>query len=565
ALRQRFGRLNRAGRPIPAAGSILVTAEGLRKKVDDPVYGSRIRETWDALTAIARRGRVDFGVSALDARLRKAKIDMATIAAPRARAPVLMPAYFDLWAQTSPPPAADPEVGLFLHGVERAPAEVSLVWRSDTSSDMFSVRDKLIEILELVPPRTAEMVSVPIWAAAGWLRRWNTARAAQIADVPGREEDLEEELSETNRRAFRWAGADDPRTGPVDAGQLRPGDVLVVPADYGGCDEYGWAPASREPVTDVAAAAAWPFRGRRLAVRVTPAVPHWKDWERIAAVLADTDAPSLDELLAVLPEAEADEEAGEDDTGGSVREQLEALRGARRGKVEFRFPYGPPAAGAVVVAWHGVENDAAPRFDQPVTEDDTLSHTSDRPVSLQEHTGEVVACVERFTAALRLDRYLAADLSLAARLHDAGKADARFQLLLAGGDRWNRPAGAILAKSGRLSPRGAWKRAGLLPGWRHEAASVRLATDDPRFAGAYDPYLVLWLVGTHHGLGRPFFGFFDLQDDQGPQSLAYTFRGDDWATLFEQLKRRYGVWGLARLETILRLADHRASEAERPA
>ena len=248
ALRQRFGRVNRGGRCIRAAGAILVTTESLGKKTDDPIYGDRIRKTWDALTGIARKDRVDFGVDALDRRLRQAKIDVAELAAPPDRAPVLMPAYLDLWAQTSPPPAADPEVGLFLHGVERAPAEVSLAWRSDISSTDLTTAvgaARLKMILALVPPRSAEMVTVPIWAAAAWLRRWNTARAAGVADVPAREDDLEVELSETDRMAFRWAGADDPRTGLVNAAKLRPGDVLVVPADYGGCDEYGWAPEAR--------------------------------------------------------------------------------------------------------------------------------------------------------------------------------------------------------------------------------------------------------------------------------------------------------------------------------
>ena len=111
-----------------------------------------------------------------------------------------MPAYLDLWVQTSPPSAADPEVDLFLHGTERSSPEVSIVWRSDITAGDLTVEDadKLEALLELVPPRSAEMIEVPIWAVAAWLRRWNTARAARLADVPEREDDLEVEASETN-------------------------------------------------------------------------------------------------------------------------------------------------------------------------------------------------------------------------------------------------------------------------------------------------------------------------------------------------------------------------------
>ncbi|MCY4191404.1 MAG: hypothetical protein OXD42_08815 [Rhodospirillaceae bacterium] len=110
---------------------------------------------------------------------------------------------------------------------------------------------------------------------------------------------------------------------------------------------------------------------------------------------------------------------------------------------------------------------------------------------------------------------------------------------------------------------------------------MRMARAHPHFAEADDPALVLWLVGTHHGLGRPFFDFLDPEaerdllpclcvpawqleaEEPGPESLAFDFHGVDWPSLFEALKRRYGIWGLAHLEAILRLADHRASEAER--
>ena len=568
ALRQRFGRLNRAGRPIPAAAAILVTTASLLKKADEPVYGPRVRETWDALTGVATNDRVDFGVTALDRQLHKARIDVATLGAPRARAPLVMPAYLDLWSHTAPAPNADPEVGLFLHGIERTPAEVSLVWRSDISAADLTDEDaagKLRGILELVRPRSAEMLAVPIWAARGWLRRWNTTRAASVADVPEREDDLDEDLSLIDRRAFRWAGVDDPRTGLVSAADLRPGDVLVVPADYGGCDEYGWAPQGWDTVVDVAADAAWPYRGRRLAVRVTPDVAHW---DRLAATLPSPDDDlDPDALLAALPAADEETpERGRRD----VRRELEALRDTRggTGHIEIQRPYGASNRGAVLVAARGIRG--APTGGrpgaQPATEDESLSHTAGRPVSLDDHTASVVAHVERFTTALRLDQCsgarLAADLRLAAALHDIGKADPRFQLFLAGADWWSRPDGPPLAKSGRRAARGAWERAELPDRWRHEARSVALAPTDARFADAHDPHLVLWLIGTHHGLGRPFFGFADPQDrGQGPQSLAYDFDGLDWPSLFDQLSQYYGIWRLAWLETILRLADHRASEA----
>jgi CRISPR-associated endonuclease/helicase Cas3 len=48
ALRQRFGRLNRAGRDIEAEAVVLVHKEDLGAKKEDPVYGDRIKATWEA-------------------------------------------------------------------------------------------------------------------------------------------------------------------------------------------------------------------------------------------------------------------------------------------------------------------------------------------------------------------------------------------------------------------------------------------------------------------------------------------------------------------------------------
>ncbi|MCY4310431.1 MAG: CRISPR-associated endonuclease Cas3'', partial [Rhodospirillaceae bacterium] len=326
---------------------------------------------------------------------------------------------------------------------------------------------------------------------------------------------------------------------------------------------------------------------RRCAVRIArDSVRTDNQWDRLSAILADetTDISGLVErLIGALPSTAALEEADQEDNSRRARdvtEPLTALLGAN-GRIDIHFPYGAGwENGAVLVAERGIKGKSAPRADWPATEDDNASHTSSEPVPLDDHGRHVADLAKGFAQKLGLGD-VADDLRLAAYLHDAGKADHRFQTMLSGGDPWNRPDGPPLAKSGRSWSPDAWTRAGLPKGWRHEALSVRMARAHPHFAEADDPALVLWLVGTHHGLGRPFFDFLDPEaerdllpclcvpawqleaEEPGPESLAFDFHGVDWPSLFEALKRRYGIWGLAHLEAILRLADHRASEAER--
>ena len=596
ALRQRFGRLNRAGRPVRAEGVILARADDVKKKADDAIYGDRIAKTWEALQQIAREEIVDFGIAALERRLEASEVDVTELAALREKAPVAMPAYFDLWSQTSPPPAADPDVGLFLHGVGRGSAGVSFVWRGDLTGEDLTHGDgiDLALLLQLAPPRAAEMVEVPLWSARAWLKqRRSDANLADVSDAPERVGDREtDETDKHGRPTFRWAGNGDPRTGLVSPDELRPGDVLVAPAEYGGCDEFGWHPASEEKhVTDVADDAARPFRKRRHAVRIARDVVASEDeerWNRLRAVLADDGASNdelIERLLDVLP-SDSDDASNHLKRPRQIREPLEALKRAK-GKVDRQFPYsGGRDGGAVLVAPHGLrqEIEAAESEAGPSTEDDILSHTSGKTVSIDDHAEHVVQQVTRFVETLNLSEPVASDVKLAAFLHDAGKADRRFQNYLSGGDPWNRPDGPAMAKSGRRSPKGAWERAGLPDGWRHEALSVRIARAHPQFAEARDPALVLWLIGTHHGLGRPFFDFADpneggagheepaacldvddwrLAHGPGPQSMAFDVDGADWAALYQQLRQRYGIWGLAHLEALLRLADHRASESEK--
>ncbi|HMV40339.1 MAG TPA: CRISPR-associated endonuclease Cas3'', partial [Plasticicumulans sp.] len=120
--------------------------------------------------------------------------------------------------------------------------------------------------------------------------------------------------------------------------------------------------------------------------------------------------------------------------------------------------------------------------------------------------------------------------------------------------------------------------AGYPRGGRHECASVQLLRAYPGLlATAHDPELVEHLVGSHHGRGRP---FLPVIDDPGAATLDASFELFDrrlrlrgphglerldsgWPERFARLQRRYGWWGLAWLEALLRLADHRRSEDER--
>lgn len=583
SLRQRFGRLNRDGRSLRVEAQVVALSDDLARSHVDSVYGDRIRATWDALEGIAEDNVMNFGIEALNEHL--ASMDVEALSSPWTSAPVLMPAYLDLWAQTSPVPAADPAVDLFLHGKQPPAPEVSLVWRGDISRDDLSDENgaAMAGLLSLVPPRASETLQVPLWAARRLLSR-DYRDLGDIADVSSATEPAGESRgSERGYVAFRWAGRDGARTGPIGPSAIRPGDLLVLPSEVGGCDLFGWSPGSKAFVTDVADEAARPFR---LVVRVgRDVVRQSQDWERLKAGLAEVDGRDFQALVTGILDAlpRGREAAPAQLVDGrpvrSIREALEAMR-VSGGRVDVHRPYPDgslSAGGAVLVVTPGSSKGSSKdtRLSLPATEDDYLSSTARAKVTLDDHSAQVASIARDSGEALGLAA-AAKDLGLAAYLHDAGKADRRFQTMLAGGDEWNLPDGGALAKSMRWVD-GAWQAAGLPNGWRHEAQSVRLALTHPRFLEARDPELVLWLIGTHHGFGRPFYGFVEDEpdssivpclcvehwadiDDVGPQSLAFTFNGKGWPDLFESLKKKYGIWGLAHLETIVRLADHRASE-----
>ncbi len=566
ALRQRFGRLNRFGR-YEASAVVLARASDLEKKASDPIYGGALRETWKWLSDRPGKGRsFDFGIEALREHETAVTPD---ILVPRAHAPSFLPAYAEALARTSPRPVAEPEISLFLHGPDTEPAEIRLAWRVDLSEKDMDDPERAKGIVAALPPSSLEALELPLWVARAWLR----GGSADVADLEGAPAG-EEDGGGRQRRALRWRGADDEATEIVLAEEILPGDLLIVPASYGGCDRFGWNPASRAAVRDLAEEAGERQR-RHLALRLHPSLV--TDWLGEDDVVTAAEVwPMVCEEIALLGEPQAPELIANllarGDLPSRLRRRLARLAGQAP---ELRLPYGEdPTRGVLLVGRKRLPADDT--AGEPASESDVLSLAAPRPVALFDHLDRVAAKAGTFAEHLHLPDPLKRAVVRAARLHDLGKAERRFQIYLRGGDRLAADLDVrLLAKSDRfLDPRRAAALAGLPSGIRHEVWSVAAAErttegEEPAFRD-----LVLWLVGTHHGRGRP---FFPPVEDPGASDFRIVHDGREigvsgdpglhrldsfWFDLHERLHRRFGPWKLAWLEAILRLADHRASEEE---
>ena len=209
-----------------------------------------------------------------------------------------------------------------------------------------------------------------------------------------------------------------------------------------------------------------------------------------------------------------------------------------------------------------------------------ISHRDGQPVRLDKHLPGVETFARRHAVGCGLPDDLADAVARAGLLHDLGKADRRFQSMLRGGAPWS--DGLFLAKSSRMpKTRAARDRAHTESGYprrgRHELLSVRMAETAPALLPRNEELrdLVLHLVASHHGHCRPFAPV--VSDPEGVE-VEYELNGSKmrWpggptglerldsgiADRYWRLVRRYGWWGVAWLEALLRLADWRRSEWE---
>ncbi len=618
----RLNRLGRYETRFPGAGSAVavVVHDG---QDDAPVYGAARDATWQRLRAEVDAAASDgIDVSPLACRALGAEVfgDDQYRQTP-ADVPVLLRPTLDAWVQTAPVPMLDPPIEPYLHGFAAGTAPVEVLWRDglvteDALDDPFSddgaelAADSIDALLTQFPPRTAETVQVPFYAVRQWLAGQPVDPVSDLDAAPDPDKErspVREPFRALARRLDMRDSTSD--TGPdtptrwkwIDAAQLRPGDQIVVPTERGGLDQYGWAPTERIPVHDAAEVVTFlPGRSRRGGtLRLDPQLAHRlalpdESANHVAALVAeivdDEQARIGDRLQQIgrqLAEALPIEPPAE--SGWSIK-AWELLRSwAASGHlrtVELVDPAAPwlssgPATWGLLLTGPVPEQNsvsssvaASPERDD---EETAASSVSTGPITLTVHHTEVRRRCRQIAAALGLPDELRTVLEDAAGWHDLGKVEERFQSMLHNGDAYLAAlATEPLAKSG-LDPadRLAWRRAAHLSrlpaGARHEAWSAALVQAYLEQDGEYpgDQDLLIHLVAAHHGYARPLARL--VRDPAGRPVTALindrkvTVASDatvdlDQPTRFVRLNDRYGRWGLALLEAIVRCADMTVSE-----
>lgn len=601
SLVQRFGRIDRVG-DVGETFSWVVRV-GSRLIGAPPPYGGATDATWQALvewaggcdSATVRSGgterpvAVDFGTLRMRERLDQladgARMDML---APAALPPVVTREVTRVWARTGPRPVPDEAVAAYLHGVDCGQPGVTLLWRSDLALD--TDRDNAKRATLTVPPQRHEQVEVPLAAARRFLAGMPRIDSTDLEAEPDGSPE-ERTPAAAGLRAFVQRGEDWWLVEPRD---VRPGDLVVVDASAGGHDAWGFTGADGA-VADVA--------------DLGPGLAVLEGSPNAGPFTFRLDSASLESWVGrALEEDERDALAAAratdgDDRIGAVRtlltllaDRLHACRLPRAAAATIAVVLDRIDQGAVMSLAGGdvpVHDDASDRSDRSLrlllrsgdvapldasdesdASSETLIEAGAGRVPLDRHLASVGARARRYGEQLGLSVRLLAAVELAGRFHDLGKADARFQGMLTGGASWMAEAAgpdlaAMVAKSAQRTRRqreDARSAAGWPSGYRHEAISLALveAAPDEIFENA-DRELVAHLAAAHHGHGRPLFP--PVLDDR-PVDVVVDVDGvlietcsegshPGWSQpeRFRRMCDRYGPWGLAWLEAIVRLAD----------
>lgn len=387
-----------------------------------------------------------------------------------------------------------------------------------------------VQLIQALPPRPYEVFPVSIRQMT---RIWDRLKPGAVLVRPGE---------------------DAPRP-PADEDRLRPGDQIVIDDSVKLFTAGVFDPDGTERVGDVLDALDDPKPGR-VVLRIEPDTAGYRRFLEAVASTVDPAAPEPMELdpaeIARLLRLHREELAPQPMVVAAAD-----LLGRPSGALAELTPFwresddGKPAlARLVVVDLRTATTD--PELRQMWT-------PQRKRVALRVHAEAVAARAETLAERLDFATDLVATLHLAGLHHDDGKADERFQRSLYDG-----PAPPeLLAKSGGRDAR--WVRrlrtaSGLPTGWRHEQLSVVLAWPALSGLDGAQRELVARLIGTSHGHGRHAFPHTSEQLVADADGTAIALYDEGlWDELIERTHLRWGVWGCAYLEALLRAADGQIS------
>jgi CRISPR-associated endonuclease/helicase Cas3 len=550
---QRLGRVNRRGEGD--AEIHVFWSEPTVKDADAPT-----QQEQSALTAFASKtlienlpqseGAFDASPAVLRALVEGAQNDRALkllIEAATTREPLrpaLNRALVDAWSMTSlETHPGRPEVGPWLRGwVEDAP-QPTIVWREhlpvrEPVSDWprTSPEKKEIEdFFEAAPLQESEKLEIETYHIASWLQ--DRAKKILMGERGSQRESAEDEPGDTEIARAEDVDAEDTETERAVASlkELRNEDIVALVLSPSGA-----------------------YAGRRFALRDLGRErkgSNKKDFEdELAGKLLVIDA-RFGGLKQGLLEPSAEDKAETADTSTEwsktaqfrVRRVIDTLYGEPEEEWRFEDAFVIRCNDeGEALEWLRVDHlkDAAHKED---------ARSIARPQTLSEHQDWTRRAALRIAKEVGLSGATAHALAVAAGLHDEGKRAQRWQRA------FNAPRDADeLGLTGPLAKTRGPIRQALLDGYRHEFGSLPYveANDEFRALPADLQDLVLHLVAAHHGFARPIIEIRGCEDAP-PSALAG--RARDVSLRFARLQNRWGPWGLAWWEALLRAADAQAS------
>ena len=523
---QRLGRVNRRGNGNARIEVIAAPRTGkpsAEKKVEEWEKDwekrlARLRKPLDSLRRVGAQDERDASPSALlelkerakkSSELRKA-IEAATTPAPLR--PALTRALVDAWSLTSldEHTGRPDDIQPWLRGWEEdQQPQTTVVWRKclpvRRDGAAATKRDRDIEaFFEAAPPHASEKLETETYKVVDWLVQRATVVSGRSQKSShselGREDVVAYVLSSArdHRRTLKGCDLDDNKENKKKLKEdVLPGATLVVDARLGGLSKDGMLDenANRSPL----------------------AIDDGQEW-----LLPQDDKPVIRFRVRSVTGEESPESNG--DWRERYRFPTEQSDESDEGEAQ-RF--------LLVEKW---------RHDAETEDDRSVGHLQE----LAEHHAWTEDKARALAEAIGLPDVYTDMLATAARLHDEGKRHLRWQHAA----KVPRDGKTYAKTDRRMNTK-------LLDGYRHEFGSLPCAEKDEKFRAlpAHLQELALHLVAAHHGWARPVISTRGC--DQSSSVLEK--RACDVALRFARVQKRWGPWGLAWWEALLRAADQQAS------